>query len=91
MPNDTSKNQGPPGLEFNVQAYKKKLGFALTMLLLFCVTYFTAAVIATRDFKHIGSIPILGMPLALYTALLVFVIGIVVTRLCLAQDEGRKS
>jgi len=91
MPNDTSKNQGPPGLEFNEQSYKKKLSFALTMLLLFCVTYFTAAVIATRDFKHIASIPILGLPLALYTGVLVFVIGLIVTRMCLVQDKGGKS
>lgn len=91
MPNDTSKNQGPPGLEFNVQHYKKKLGFAIAMLLIFCTMYFTAAVIATRDFKHIASIPILGMPLALYTGVLVFVVGLIVTRMCLAQDEGKKS
>jgi len=29
MPNDTTKNQGPPGLEFDEQRYKKKLGFAI--------------------------------------------------------------
>jgi len=91
MPNDTTKNQGPPGLEFNEQRYKQKLGFAIAMLLLFCSTYFVAAVIATRDFKHIGQIEFLGMPLALYTGMLVFVIGIVVTRMCLAKDEGGKS
>lgn len=31
------------------------------------------------------------MPLALYTGLLVFVVGLVVTRMCLAKDEGGKS
>jgi len=91
MPNDTSKNQGPPGLEFDVQSYQRKRSFAITMTLIFAVTYFFAAVIATRDFKHIGQVELLGMPLALYTGLLVFVVGLAVTRMCLAKGEGGKS
>lgn len=76
---------------FNLPNYRKKLSFAIKMLLIFSGTYFFAALIATRDLKHIGQIQILGMPLALYTALLVFVVGLVVTRMCLAKDEGDKS
>ncbi len=44
--------------------------------------------IATRDFRAIGQIDILGMPLALYAATLVFIVGLVVTRMCLNQDKG---
>jgi len=67
---------------------KRKRGTAIKLLLIFCAMYFTAAVIATREFAHIAGIEIFGIPLAIYTGLLVFVVGIVVTRMCLAQDKG---
>ena len=75
----------------DVPGYKMKLRFALGMALVFSGTYFVAALIATRDFRHIGQIEILGMPLALYTGMLVFVVGLVVTRLCLIKDQGGES
>ncbi|MBS3896804.1 hypothetical protein [Silanimonas sp.] len=67
---------------------KRKRGTAIKLLLIFCAMYFTAAVIATREFAHIAGIEIFGIPLAIYTGLLVFVVGIVVTRMCLTQDKG---
>jgi len=72
----------------DADAIKRKRGTAIKLLLAFCAMYFAAAMIATPTFAHIAGIEILGMPLAIYTGLLVFVVGIVVTRLCLAQDKG---
>ncbi len=91
MTNPSAKDAAPPGVVYDEGLIKRKLGAALGLLAIFCVTYFVAAVIATRDFKQIGQIEILGLPLALYTAMLVFVVGLVVTRMCLNQDKGGKS
>ncbi|OYX59485.1 MAG: hypothetical protein B7Y96_05115 [Comamonadaceae bacterium 32-67-11] len=88
MTNPSTKDAAPPGVVYDEAAIKRKLGAAIGLLAIFCVTYFTAAVIATRDFRAIGQIDILGMPLALYAGLLVFIVGLVVTRMCLNQDKG---
>ncbi len=88
MTNPSTKSAAPPGVVYDEAAIKRKLGAAIGLLAIFCVTYFTAAVIATRDFRAIGQIDILGMPLALYAGLLVFIVGLVVTRICLNQDKG---
>ena len=87
MSNNTPK-PAPGAVVYDEAAIKRKLGAAIGLLAIFCVTYFTAAVIATRDFRAIGQIDILGMPLALYAGLLVFIVGLVVTRMCLNQDKG---
>lgn len=87
MSNQSPQNQAPTGVEFNEASFKRKLGSAIKLLLIFCTMYFTAAVIATRDFKHIASIQIMNMPLALYLGVLVFVVGLVVTRMCLNQGN----
>lgn len=73
---------------FDEAAVRRKLWRAIKLLALFCTVYFSAAVIATASFADIAGIPIFGIPLAIYTGLLVFVVGIVVTRMCLAQDKG---
>jgi len=78
----------PEGVGFDESAIKRKRSAAIKLLATFCTVYFTAAVIATRDFAHIAGIQILGIPLAVHAGLLVFVVGIVVTRMCLAQDKG---
>lgn len=88
MTNPSTKDAAPPGVVYDEALIKRKLGAAIGLLAIFCVTYFTAAVIATRDFRAIGQIDILGMPLALYAATLVFIVGLVVTRMCLNQDKG---
>ena len=87
MQNQNPKSPPLPSVEFDEAGFKRKLGSAIKLLLIFCTMYFVAAVIATRDFKNVGGIEILGMPLALYTAMLVFVVGIVVTRMCLNLDR----
>ncbi len=79
--------QALPSVEFDEAVFKRKLGAAIKLLLLFCVVYFTAAIIATREFKDIASIQIMSMPLALYTGLLVFIVGVIVTRMCLNLDR----
>jgi len=88
MTNPSTKSAAPSGVVYDEAAIKRKLGAAIGLLAIFCVTYFTAAVIATREFRAIGQIDILGMPLALYAGLLVFIVGLVVTRMCLNQDKG---
>jgi len=87
MQNQSPKSSTPPSVEFDEAAFKRKLGSAIKLLLIFCSMYFFAAIIATRDFKSIGGVEILGMPLALYTGMLVFVVGLVVTRMCLNLDR----
>ena len=67
---------------------KRKMWSAIKLLAVFCTVYFSAAVIATASFADIAGVPIFGIPLAIYTGLLVFVVGIIVTRMCLAQDKG---
>lgn len=79
----------PPEDGFDEAAFKRKLGAAIKLLVIFCTFYFTAAVIATSEFAHIAGIQILGIPLAVHAGFLVFVIGIIVTRLCLAQDKEK--
>ena len=87
MSTQTPGNPPPEGVVFDEAAIKRKRGAAIKLLVIFCTVYFTAAVIATGEFAHIAGIPILGIPLAVYTGLLVFVVGIVVTRMCLALDK----
>lgn len=78
----------PEGVVLDDAAFKRKLRTAIKLLALFCTVYFSAAIIATAKFAHIAGILIFGIPLAVYTGLLVFVVGIIVTRMCLAQDKG---
>lgn len=83
----STQTPGAP-VAFDEAAVKRKLWRAITLLALFCTVYFSAAVIATAAFADIAGILIFGIPLAIYTGLLVFLVGIIVTRLCLAQDQG---
>jgi hypothetical protein len=78
----------PEGVVFDEAAFKRKMGAAIKLLVLFCTVYFSAAVIATAKFADIAGILIFGIPLAIYTGLLVFAVGFIVTRMCLAQDKG---
>lgn len=72
---------------YDEAAISRKLWAAIKLLAIFCSVYFVAALIATPEFKHIANIQILNLPLGFYTGLLVFVVGIVVTRMCLNQDQ----
>ncbi|MGY6409568.1 MAG: hypothetical protein ACXIUV_00875 [Alkalilacustris sp.] len=73
--------------KFDEVATTRKLWAAIRLLVIFCVIYFVAAMIATPEFAHIAQIEFLGLPLAFYTGILVFVVGLVVTRMCLNQDK----
>jgi hypothetical protein len=77
----------PGGVDYDEAAISRKLGAAIKLLVLFCSAYFVAAMIATPEFKHIANIQILNLPLGFYTGILVFLVGIVVTRMCLNQDQ----
>ncbi len=65
----------------------RKLGSAIKLLAIFCIAYFVAAMIATPELRHVAQIEILGLPVGFYTGILVFVVGVVVTRMCLNQHE----
>ncbi|EFH10438.1 hypothetical protein ACFFMP_19520 [Pseudoroseomonas cervicalis] len=77
----------PSGVSYDEEATSRKLRSAIKLLAIFCVAYFVAAMIATPEFKHIAQIEIMNLPLGFYTGILVFVVGIVVTRMCLNQDQ----
>lgn len=77
----------PPGVEYNEADIKRRLGDAVRLTLIFSVMYFVGALLATRELAHIAAIQILGMPLALYTGVLVFVVGLIVTIMCLNLDQ----
>jgi hypothetical protein len=66
----------------------RKLRSAIKLLAIFCSAYFIAAMIATPEFSHIARIELAGLPMAFYTGILVFVVGVVVTRMCLNLDKG---
>lgn len=66
----------------------RKLRSAIKLLAIFCTVYFVAAMIATPEFASIARIELAGLPMAFYTGILVFVVGIVVTRMCLNLDKG---
>ena len=79
----------PSDAEHDDAAISRKLRSAIKLLAIFCVSYFVAAMIATPEFRHIAQIELLGLPLAFYTGILVFIVGVVVTRMCLNQDQER--
>ncbi len=72
---------------FDEQHYRKKLKLSFTLLLVFTVTYFLAAIITTRELKDIAVLEIMGIPLAVYLGMLVFIVGIVVTRISLVKNQ----
>lgn len=72
---------------YDEAATKRKLWSAIKLLVIFCAAYFVAALIATPEFKHIANIQFFNLPLGFYTGILVFIVGVVVTRMCLNQDQ----
>lgn len=72
-------------LNFDEARYKKRLVFSLTLLFIFAASYFLAAIITTKELKHVAAIDILGLPLAIYAGVAVFVVGVVVVRLYLLK------
>jgi uncharacterized membrane protein len=96
MSTEPKSTATPPGatnyaslsdVKFDEVATSQKLRAAIKLLSIFCVVYFVAAMVSTPEFAHIARIEFLGLPLAFYTGILVFVVGIVVTRMCLNQDK----
>ncbi len=77
----------PASADYNEADISRKLGAAIKLGAIFCIMYFVGALIATPEFAHIARIEIAGLPLAFYTGILVFVVGIVVTRMCLNLDK----
>jgi uncharacterized membrane protein len=73
--------------KFDEVATSQKLRTAIKLLAIFCVVYFVAAMVSTPEFAHIARIEFAGLPLAFYTGILVFVVGLVVTRMCLNLDK----
>lgn len=71
--------------KFDEVRFRKQFVFSFSLLLIFALVYFFAAVVTTKELKHIAAIDILGLPLAFYLGVLVFVVGVVVTRLYLVK------
>ncbi len=70
---------------------KKRTVTSFVLLFIFSATYFIAAIINSAEFKHIAGIMVFGLPLAFHLGVLVFVVGLVVTHLHLAQSSGNKG
>lgn len=85
MKQEESAKNAEQGLVFDEARFKKQLVFSFSLLLIFALTYFFAAVVTTKELKQIAAIDILGLPLAFYLGLLVFLVGVVVTRLYLMK------
>jgi uncharacterized membrane protein len=76
-------------VSYDEAAISRKLRAAIKLLAIFCSVYFIAAMITTPEFAHIARIEFAGLPMAFYTGILVFVVGVVVTRMCLNLDKGQ--
>ncbi len=70
---------------FNEERYRKNFVTSFTLLIIFALTYFGAALLTTAEFKHIAALTILGVPLAVLLGMLVFVVGLGVTQLYLKK------
>lgn len=70
---------------FDELRFKKQLSFSFSLFLIFALTYFFAAVVTTKELKHVAAIDIMGLPMAFYLGLLVFVVGVIVVRLYLIK------
>lgn len=80
-------DSAPSSADYNEAEISRKMWAAIKLAAIFCIMYFVAALIATPEFAHIARIEIVGLPLAFYTGVLVFLVGIVVTRMCLNLDK----
>jgi uncharacterized membrane protein (DUF485 family) len=80
-------NSASASADYDEAMISRKMWAAIKLGAIFCIMYFVAALIATPEFAHIARIEIAGLPLAFYTGVLVFVVGIVVTRMCLNLDN----
>lgn len=65
---------------FNDARYRKNFAKAFTLLIIFVLTYFGAALLTTAEFKNVAAFTILGVPLAVLLGMLVFVVGLGVTK-----------
>jgi len=74
---------------YNEAEISRKMWAAIKLILMFAVVYFAGALVATREMSHIAQIEIASLPLAFYTGVLVFVVGIIVTRMCLNLDNKK--
>lgn len=70
---------------FDESRYKKQFIFSFSLLFIFAAVYFLAAIITTKELKALAAIDILGLPLAFYLGILVFIVGVIVTRLYLMK------
>ncbi|HSW41525.1 MAG TPA: hypothetical protein VLM76_03350 [Patescibacteria group bacterium] len=62
-----------------------RLSFAL--LAVFAVTYFGTAVLTSAAFRDVAALRVAGAPLAFLLGLVVFIVGIAVTRIHLVRGE----
>lgn len=74
---DAGEIATPPA--FNEERFRKNRALALTLFTIFSVTYFTAALLTSAEFKEVAAFEILGIPLAVLLGMLVLAVGLGVT------------
>ncbi len=77
--------------KIDTAALRKRSIMSFVLLFIFAAAYFIAAIINTAEFKHVAGTQILGLPLAFHLGVLVFIVGLVVTHVHLAQSDKKSG
>jgi uncharacterized membrane protein (DUF485 family) len=70
---------------FDEERFRKRFVFSFSLFFIFAATYFLAAVLTTKELKAVAAFDIIGLPLAVWLGVIVFAVGVVVTRLYLVK------
>ncbi len=71
---------------FNQERYDRNLSLSFRLCTIFIVTYFIAALLTTSELKAVASFHIIGVPVAVILGMLVFAVGLGVTKSYLRQS-----
>lgn len=71
---------------FNEERYKNNLKLSFSLLAIFAVSYFGAAMLTTAEFKHIAIIDVAGVPLSVLLGILVLLVGLGSTQVYLKKS-----
>lgn len=65
---------------FSEKRYQQNFSTSFSLLTIFTIVYFGAALLTTAEFKHVAAFKIAGVPFAVLLGMLVFIVGLGVTR-----------
>ncbi|MFT4652586.1 MAG: uncharacterized membrane protein (DUF485 family) [Kangiellaceae bacterium] len=68
-----------------------KAKFAAMALAIYTVLYFGVALMTSAAFKDIASLPIAGLPLAIWGGLVIIITGVIITRLYLKKMSEEET